>query len=200
MTDPGQRAGATPSLQIARLAVRRHARRLLRVPSDLNAHMARLQAALELPGAEPVQGALADLFCCFGAPHAAPKRTALELAKGRLSAHAARWFEAQTGQPPLPAINPLATRWSVLAHPSADISTRARRCSADDSRLLAAQAVHACEAGDATAQNEFLHHCVTCHDNLDFMLARRALRQSGAALPDDWEAVSLQLEQPRETT
>ena len=56
------------------------------------------------------------------------------------------------------------------------------------------------EAGDATAQNEFLHHCVTCHDNLAFMLARRVLRQSDAALPDDWEAVSLQLQQPRETT
>jgi len=162
--------------------------------------MARLRAALELPGAEPVQGALADLFGCFGAPHATLKRTALQLAQGRLSAHAARWFEAQIGQSPLPAINPLATRWSVLAHPSADISTRARRCSADDSRLLAGQAVRAFEAGDTTAQNEFLHHCVTCHDNLAFMLARRALRKSGAALPDDWEAVSLQLEQPRETT
>lgn len=162
--------------------------------------MARLQAALELPGAEPVQGALADLFSSFGAPHAALKRTALQLAKGRLSTHAARWFEAQLDQAPLPAINPLATRWSVLAHPSADISTRARRCSADDSRLLAGQAVLAFEAGDQTAQNEFLHHCVTCHDNLAFMLARRALRKSGAALPDDWEAVSLQLEHPRETT
>ena len=180
--------------------MRRHARRLLREPADLDAHMARLQVALDLPGAEPVQGALADLFSCCGAPHAAFKRTALQLAKGRLSAHAARWFEAQIGQAPLPAINPLATRWSVLSHPSADMSTRARRCSADDSRLLAGQAVRAFETMDATAQNEFLHHCVTCHDNLAFMLARRALRQSGAVLPDDWEAVSLQLERPRETT
>ena len=200
MTDLSQIDGEAPCLRDARLAVRRHARRLLCVPDDLTAHMACLQAALELPGAEPVQGALADLFSCFGAPHATFKHTALHLAKGRLSAHATRWFEAQIGQAPLPAINPLATRWSVLAHPSADISTRARRCSADDSRLLAGQAVKAFEAGDATAQNEFLHHCVTCHDNLAFMLARRVLRQSGAALPDDWEAVSLQLQQPRETT
>ena len=173
---------------------------MLRVPGDPDAHMARLQATLELPGAEPVQGALADLFGSFGTPHATLKRTALHLAKGRLSAHAARWFEAQLDQAALPAINPLATRWSVLAHPSADISTRARRCSVDDSRLLAGQAVLAFEARNQTAQNEFLHHCVTCHDNLAFMLARRALRQSGAALPADWEAVSLQLEQPRETT
>lgn len=200
MTDPAQTTGTAPCLRNARLAVRRHARRLLREPADLDAHMARLQVALDLPGAEPVQGALADLFSCCGAPHAAFKRTALQLAKGRLSAHAARWFEAQIGQAPLPAINPLATRWSVLSHPSADMSTRARRCSADDSRLLAGQAVRAFETMDATAQNEFLHHCVTCHDNLAFMLARRALRQSGAVLPDDWEAVSLQLERPRETT
>ena len=171
---------------------------MLCVPGDPDAYMARLQAALELPGAEPAQGALADLFSSFDTPHAALKRTALLLAKGRLSAHAARWFEAQVSQAALPAINPLATRWSVLAHPSADISTRARRCSVDDSRLLAGQAVLAFEAGDQMAQNEFLHHCVTCHDNLAFMLARRALRQSGAALPADWEAVSLQLEQPRE--
>lgn len=46
----------------------------------------------------------------------------------------------------MPAINPLATRWSVLAQPSADISTRARRCSVDDSRRLAEQAVLAFEA------------------------------------------------------
>ncbi|WP_426146653.1 hypothetical protein [Polaromonas sp. DSR2-3-2] len=200
MTEHAQTAGAAPCLRTARLAVRRHARRLLHVPGDPNAHMARLQSALELPGAEPVQGALADLFSSFGASHVALKHTALQLAKGRLSAHAARWFEAKLDQAPLPAINPLATRWSVLAHPLAGISTRARRCSTDDSRLLAGQAVLAFEAGDQTAQNEFLHHCVTCHDNLAFMLARRALRKSGTALPDDWEAVSLQLEHPRETT
>lgn len=200
MTELAPSAGAGSGLRGMRLAARRHARRLLRVPADPDAHLASLQAALVLPGAEPVQGALADLFSCLGTQHQAFKRAALQLAKGRLSAHAARWFEAQVDQAPLHAINPLATRWSVLAHPSANISTRARRCSTDDSRLLAGQAVLAFEAGDQTAQNEFLHHCVTCHDNLAFMLARRALRKSGAALPADWEAVSAQLEQTQETT
>jgi len=189
-----------PPPRAARQAVRQHARRLLRDPADIGAHMARLHASLELAGAEPVQGALADLFSCFGARDEQLKRTALQLARGRLSAHAARWFEAQAAQAALPAINPLATRWSVLAHPSADISTRARRCSSDDSRMLAEQAVSAFEAADQPAQNEFLHHCVTCHDNLAFMLARRTLLKSGAALPDDWAAVSLQLEQAREFT
>jgi hypothetical protein len=193
-------AGSASGLQPARLAVRRHARHLLRDPGDVGAHMARLHASLELAGAEPVQGALADLFSCFGAQEEPLKRTALQLSHGRLSAHAARWFEAQLAQAPLPAINPLATRWSVLAHPSADISTRARRCSADDSRMLAEQAVLAFKANDQSAQNEFLHHCATCHDNLAFMLARRTLLKSGATLPDDWEAVSMQLEQARNFT
>ena len=183
---------------VARQVVRQQGRHLLRHPGDSNAHMARLHAALELPGGEPAQGALADLFSCFGAQDEALKRTALQLARPRLSAHAARWFDAQAAQAALPAITPLATRWSVLAHPCADISTRARRCSVDDSRLLAEQAVLAFERGDPSAQNEFLHHCVTCHDNLAFMLARRALLKTGISLPGDWAAVSLQLEQPRE--
>ena len=180
--------------------MRWHARCLLREPADVQAHLARLKASLALVGADPVQGALADLFSCFGAADEPLKRRALQLARGRLPAHVARWFEAQAAQAALPAINPLATRWSVLAHPSADISTRARRCSADDSRLLADKAVLAFHAADESAQNEFLHHCVTCHDKLAFMLARRALLKCGTELPPDWEAVSAQLEQMRELT
>ena len=178
-----------------RIAVRQHARRLLRDPSDVSAHFARLHAALELPGAEPVQGALADLFVTFGEREESLKRTALQMARDRLAVHAARWFEAQVGLSRLSRITPLATRWSVLARPSADISTRARRCSTDDSRALAEQVMQAVAQGDAQAQQEFLHHCVTCHDNLAFMLARRALLRFGGSLPADWEAVSQQLEQ-----
>lgn len=187
-----------PTSLTARQRVRQQARHLLRHPNDADAHMARLHAALELPGAEPAQGVLADLFTCFGAQEETLKRTALELARDRLAAHNVRWFEAQAAQVALPAIHPLATRWSVLAHPSADISTRARRCSVDDSRLLANRAVLAFEHADTSGQNEFLHHCITCHDNLAFMLARRALHKTGLPLPSDWEAVSLQLEQSRE--
>jgi len=185
-----------PSRQ-ARLAVRQHARRLVRDPADVSAHFARLHAALELPGSEPVQGALADIFVSFGEREESLKRTALQMARDRLAAHTARWFEAQAGRARLSRISPLATRWSVLARPSADMSTRARRCSVDDSRALADQVVRAVENADVQAQQEFLHHCVTCHDNLAFMLARRALLRANANLPADWEAVSLQLEQSR---
>jgi hypothetical protein len=47
---------------------------------------------------------------------------------------------------------------------------------------------------DEQAQQLFLHHCLTCHDNLAFMLARRELLKSAQQLPDAWEAVSQQLE------
>jgi hypothetical protein len=82
----------------------------------------------------------------------------------------------------------------VLAVPSADISTRARRCSADDSRALAKRAVQALAESDEQAQQLFLHHCLTCHDNLAFMLVRRELLKSAQQLPAAWEAVSQQLE------
>lgn len=184
----------------ARQAVRQHARQLLRQPRDVGAHLARLHASLELPGSEPVQGALADLFMQFGADEQELKRSAVQLAQGRLAPHVLRGFEARVAQAVVPRITPLATRWSVLARPSADIATRARRCSVDDSRLLAERAEAAWAAGDLAAQQEFLHHCVTCRDNLAFMLARRAVLRTTAVLPDEWQAVSLQLEQPNEGT
>ena len=182
---------------LARLAVRRYARQLLHNPTSVPVHLARLNAALELPGTEPVQGALADLFVSFDAIDASLKRMALQLVVERLPAHTARWFESQVAQARLAQVSPLATRWSVLARPSADISTRARRCSPDDSRALAARVVRAVGEQDVPVQQAFLHHCVTCHDNLAFMLARRALLQTGASLPAGWEIVSRQLEQPQ---
>jgi hypothetical protein len=182
------------------VAVRRAARQLLQDRSSVIAHLARLNATLELPGAEPVQGALADIFVSFDATGTALKRMALQLVWARLPAHVARWFETQVTQGRLPLVSPLATRWSVLARPSAELSTRARRCGADDSRALAASVVVAVGQNDVSTQHNFLHHCVTCHDNLAFMLARRALMRTGGALPAGWEVVSRQLEQSWGTT
>lgn len=178
----------------ARRAVRRGARLLVHTPSDAATHLARLHAATDMPGTEPVQGVLADLFTALGADHSALKAQALALVRPRLSAHVAAWFGSQTHAPALPRISPLATRWSVLATPSADISTRARRCSADDSRALAQLALKAVAESDEQAQQLFLHHCLTCHDNMAFMLARRALLKVASQLPPGWEEVSQQLE------
>ena len=46
--------GVFPSALAARRALRQQTRQLLRHPRDAAVHLARLQAALELPGAEPV--------------------------------------------------------------------------------------------------------------------------------------------------
>jgi hypothetical protein len=178
----------------ARRAVRRGARLLVHTPSDAATHLARLHAAVAMPGTEPVQGVLADLFTALGSDHSALKAQALELVRTRLSAHIAAWFGSQIHAPSLPRISPLATRWSVLAMPSADISTRARRCSPDDSRALAQMVIHAVGESDEQAQQLFLHHCLTCHDNLAFMLARRDLLKMASQLPPGWEQVSHQLE------
>jgi hypothetical protein len=177
-----------------RRVFRAHTRRLLQTRHDPAVHLARIEAALEVAGAEPVQGALADLFCAFGPAHAVTKQTILDKSMARLPAHVGNWFASQVHAPALPVVSPLATRWSVLAVVSADISTRARRCSADDSRLLAAQVVDAVGRSDLQAQQLFLHHCLTCHDNLAFMLARRQLLKRDGELPPAWEATSVQLE------
>ena len=166
----------------ARRAVRRGARLLVHTPSDAATHLARLHAATDMPGTEPVQGVLADLFTALGAGHSALKAQALALVRPRLSAHVAAWFGSQTHAPALPRISPLATRWSVLATPSAD------------SRALAQLALKAVAESDEQAQQLFLHHCLTCHDNMAFMLARRALLKVASQLPPGWEEVSQQLE------
>ena len=46
----------------ARRQLRAHGRAVRRAPHDVSMHLARLQLALQLPGSEPVQGVLADLF------------------------------------------------------------------------------------------------------------------------------------------
>ncbi len=187
-------APAAQASLMERLALRRHCRRLLQHRNDRQLHLARVQAALALPGSEPVQGALADVFAVFGRGDTQVKRVALQMARARLSVRVVTQFVALVDADTLPLINSLATRWSILARPSVDISTRARRCSPDDSRRLAAQVLQDFEHGDESAQHEFFQHCLTCHDKLAFMLARRDILQRQAKLPEIWEQVSLQLE------
>ena len=196
----------------ARLEVRRQARTLARHPQDVGAHLARIDASLRLEGVEPVQGALADLFGTLGAEASGLKAAALQLAAPRLGERLARRFEVLVAAAPLTRVSPLATRWSVAVTPSADVSTRARRCSADDSRAMAAQflgidaerrlaPVSAAMAADAEdAQAAFFHHCVTCRDKLAFMLARREWLRRDGALPAAWRAAEQDLLNERSST
>ncbi len=178
----------------ARLALRALARTILQNPGAAQPLQARLAAALQLTETEPAQGALADIFVSFDQHGAAIKQQALQTALPRLPRHVTRWFAAQANAPALPLRSPLATRWSVVARTSAGIATRARRCSADDSRQLARNAVQAMAAGDTATQQAFLHHCIICHDTLAFMLARQALLKTHHQLPPSWEDVSAQLQ------
>ena len=94
----------------------------VRNPHDAAVHLARLQAALLLDDAEPVQGVLADLFATLPGDETAMRQVALQLANARLHPYVADAFARHARGHALPGITPLATRWSVFAQPSANLS------------------------------------------------------------------------------
>lgn len=185
-------------LQSARRDFRQRTCAVARAPQDPAAHLARLQAALQLGDTEPVQGALADLFVALPRTETALRQAALHLATPRLHTYVAEAF-ARHANGTLPAITPLATRWSVFAQPSANVPARVRRASPDHSRRLARQVVEALLEGDplqaSRIEHDFLDHCVSCQDKLAFMLASRDLRRHEIAVGDRWEQVAAWLEQ-----
>lgn len=189
------RPNIPPPPDAVRLAFRACARQVLRHPHDSAAHAARLRVALQMPGTEPVQGALADLLVgCAEAPLAV-RRSALGAARSRLTPGVARALVPHVEGRRLPPCNPFATRWSVLSVASLDVPTRALRSSPDDSRLLAAMALRAWRRGDETAQQAFLSRCQLCADPMAFMLARREILRSGQPLPESWRVTQTALQQ-----
>ena len=186
---------APPGLS-ARERFRQAGRRVLHAPADPALHAERVDAALALEGAEPMQGALADwLHGC--APDAARLHAVLARADvgPRLAPFVLQALRAQVASGhQLPAASAWATRWSVLVAPSLDVPRRALLCSVDDSRRIAAEALPALLAGDAQAEQDFLAHCEGAGDSLAFMLARRALTREGRAMSPQWDAVSTVLQ------
>lgn len=181
----------------ARERFRLAGRRVLRAPGERAAHLQRVRAACALPGAEPLQGALADLWhACAPDASAGAALLAEPALQGRLAPFVARGFarQAASGQA-LPRVSTLATRWSVLAAPSLDVPPRALLCGVDDARALAAEAVPSLLAGDAAAEQAFLDHCEGAGDSMAFMLARRALLRAGRTLSARWAEVSVALQQ-----
>lgn len=170
-------------------------RRLVRDSQNVALHRERLALADRLPGCEPVQGALADLFFACRTASDEDRRTALETASNRLSPFARRWFGPYVHSPAFLSYSPLATRWSVLVGSSLDVPRRVLRCSTDDSRQLVGDALEAWHRGDEAAQTAFLEHCCICRDTLAFLLARRAILRERGELPPNWRAVSLMLQQ-----
>lgn len=171
-----------------RLPYRLASRRVLQTPALGAAHQTRTQAALALPGAEPLQAALVDwLHGC--ADQATDLGAALRqnAVRERLppfvwQALVQQW---QSGQA-LPRISPWATRWCVLVTPSSDVPERALLCGIDDSHSVVQAFMPQLLAGDAQAEQDFLKHCVGAHDTLAFMLARRQLQKAGRTLGPAW--------------
>jgi hypothetical protein len=188
---------ARRALEPARARFRRLGREVLLARDSLALHRCRLRVALELPGAEPTQGALADLLHGCVEATTAQRHDAFDLAARRLPTHTADVFLAHVKRPLFPACSRLATRWSVLVQASLDIPPRSMRCSSDDSRQLAMVAVAAWHAGDEAAQLEFLDHCCVCDDTLAFMLARRHILRRAPALPPRWAALCTALQTRR---
>ncbi|RZS30003.1 hypothetical protein [Corticibacter populi] len=189
---------------LARQRMRALARQLRVRPDDAQLHLERLQAAMDLPGSDPLQGCLADLFHAVTASRGQDLRQlASELAQARLPRHVSSVFQQlrQSGQMIGP-ISLVANRWSVMVQPSAAAPARSRRASGDDSRRLAEQVVRAMTGGDAAdasaavelLEYEFLAHCSACQDKLAFMLARRELLRQGLELTPAWLDVAAKLE------
>ncbi len=183
----------------ARATFRQRTRAVAREPEDVALHLARLHAALQLPDAEPLQGALADLFVAAPLTDPLLRGNALQMTEARLNPHVARAFVRHTRGHRLPGITPLATRWSVLAQPSSEVPARVRRASPDDSRRLARRVVEALyngEPGDAAKiEQDFLDHCISCQDKLAFMLAMRNLRRAEIVVDERWTRVASWLQQ-----
>jgi hypothetical protein len=187
-----------PALFSARAQFRRRTAAVVRAPADAGVHLARLQAALMLHDGEPMQGALADLFAALPEQDSGVRLAALQLVATRLPAHLREIFEQHVQGPRLPPTTPLATRWSVIAQPSASVAARMRRGSADHSRRMAAQVVQALLEDEprqaAGIERDFLDHCLSCQDKLAFMLASRELRRHDLAVGDRWDQVAAQLQ------
>lgn len=190
----GQQASPMTPLA-ARQAFRALGRQVLLAPGRLIVHIERLEAADLLPGAEPVQGALADLFCgCAGQASPAQLTSALQAARARLNQQVALRFEQAALAGGLPRRTRLATRWSVLASASLDVPRRERRCSADLSRELAERAIRAWHARDVATLDAFLEHCRVCRDSLAFMQVRRDIIRQGDTLPPRWRDIFVLLQ------
>lgn len=171
---------------------RRAGQRVLQRPTDPRAHLFRIRVAARLPGAEPLQGALADMLSHCDPDHQW-LHTLLDESRAheRLPTHVIDTFvrQAARGQR-LPRVNSLATRWCVLAMPSLDVPARAQLCSVDDSRDLANHALPSILAGNEVVEREFLDHCEGASDTVAFMLARRRLHQERRELSPRWLEVA----------
>lgn len=179
-----------------RARFRQAGRAVLRSPAHRPLHETRVWAACAMDGAEPLQGAIADLLLgCVPQSDSSLRLLGHPQVSQRLTPFVVGQFLSLVEQRQrLPRVSPLATRFSVLAMPSLDVPRRALLCGVDDSRELAAQAIPALLAGDTAAEQAFLTHCEGAGDSLAFMLASRALSRAGVVQSQRWLEVSVALQ------
>lgn len=184
------------STDAARARFRHAGRQVLAMPTELARHEARLDAACDLDGAEPLQGSLADMMhACDPDPALlAPLLQRQHYSNRLLPLVASALLQRALGGIQLPRSNTFATRWSVITEPSLDIPQHAMLCSVDDSREIAKRAVDAILTGEADVEADFLTHCAGSFDTLAFMLARRMLMRRGYPLSTRWDVVSRELQ------
>jgi len=167
---------------------RKSGRELLKSPSSTARHLKRLQAALQMEGREPLQGALSDTWhACEDGPAVAARFLSQSAAAARLGQRLAQTVRrAALGGQPLARVNPLATRWSILTIPSLGSRIRSWLCSPDDSRAIAAEVLGPILAGDEATEQLFLAHCTGAADVLAFMLVRQELKRAGHRFSQRW--------------
>lgn len=189
-----------------RLGYRYFSRQVIAWPTNIELHTSRVMAALELPEAEPLQGALADMFygCWFDVPFFGER--ILSQVKDQLHPNVLQGFQDCVDKNTyMQTASPLATRWSVLVTPSMTVYPHQMRISPDDSKALANNVINVLldylEDDEAPynhpeviqTEDDFFAHCLACEDILAFSLAWWGLAKNGWELDSRWVQVQEQL-------
>lgn len=174
------------------------------LPTSEYHHKKRLKIASGFYQSEPLQGALADYFFACWYDVAFDGQAVLEELSSRLPPHISQAFSSYIGQGlHMPAISPLATRFSVLVSPSMNVPKHKLYINKDDAKqmatkitaqLLAASADND-EATVAQIQTQYLQHCLACQDRMGFMMTWFALSKADFYFDEAWQVCKATLEQ-----
>lgn len=191
------------SVFVARKQFRHYTRLVKSSPKSIYHHQKRLEAASKMGDVEPIQGVAADYFFACWYEVAEQKDWIIPALQTLLPAHIANKFLAyiNTGYY-LPAISPLATRWSVLTVPSMSIPAYQVYVGKDEAKKLAksvsTQLLTAKMLGDEVAvktiQQEYFGHCLACFDKMGFMMTWFALSKQGWVFDEAWLSCRMSLE------
>lgn len=161
-------------------------------PADSHYHQKRLWLSAKLSQSEMVQGALADYFFGCWYELAQSGKAMLDEARAHLPAHRVQLFERYmgTGQY-LPPISVLATRFSVLVLPSMNVASHHLYINKEDalalSKKVGEQLLQSTNAEEKKhLQDEYLRHCLACHDRMGFMQTWFLLAKGGFEFDRAW--------------